>query len=265
MSVIRPVPVPAGPFARIGVMTEKDASPVPLQRLQPVKRGQHRLAVVRVAWQAALAECLTEVAGVGGEHDFPPIEPQPKRLVARRVPVRRQAHHRAVAEHVVLAIDQPQFMAEVEVAPVEPALRGGIGVHTGLPLATLYQHSGIRDQRVAADMIEMKMRVDDEVDLARISVDRFEPCTDFFAGLKADTEKPGKPFTEPSSGVALAIGVQPGVKQCPSPGVLDKKDRDRHRDVALATLHQMGELAGYRTASESIEVDCHLPSDPLSS
>jgi hypothetical protein len=34
----------------------------------------------------------------------------------------------------------------------------------------------------------MKMGVDDEVDLAGISVDRFEPCTHLFAGLKADTE-----------------------------------------------------------------------------
>ena len=47
------------------------------------------------------------------------------------------------------------------------------------------------------------------------------------------------------------------------PWVLDKKDRDRHRDVALATLHQTGELAGYRTASESVQVDCHRPLDPL--
>jgi hypothetical protein len=37
-------------------------------------------------------------------------------------------------------------------------------------------------------VIEMKMGVDDEVDLAGVSVDRFEPRTHFFAGPKADTE-----------------------------------------------------------------------------
>ena len=36
--------------------------------------------------------------------------------------------------------------------------------------------------------------------------------------------------------------------------MLDQKDRDRHGDVALSALHQMGELAGYRAASESIEL-----------
>ena len=59
----------------IGVMTEKDARSAPFQRLQPVKRGQHCLAVVYVARQTALAEGLTKIAGVGGEYGFAVIEP----------------------------------------------------------------------------------------------------------------------------------------------------------------------------------------------
>jgi len=73
-------------------MSEKDPRPAPFQPLQSVKGGQHRLAVVHVARQAALAEGLTEVAGVGGEHDLTAIEPQPKRLVPRRMSMRRQTH-----------------------------------------------------------------------------------------------------------------------------------------------------------------------------
>jgi hypothetical protein len=103
-------------------------------------------------------------------------------------------------------------------------------------------------------MIEMKMRIDDEVDLAGISVDRFEPGTDLLAGLKADTEKPGEPRAKSSSRIVLAIGVQPGVEQRPSLGMLDQKDRDRHSDVALSALHKMGELAGHRPASEGIQL-----------
>src|SRR6202047_2594462 len=86
------------------VVPEKDPSAAPFQSLQPVKRGQHRLAVVHVARQASLAEGLTEVAGVRGEHDLTAIEPQPKGLVPRRVPVRRQTDYRAIAKHVVLTI-----------------------------------------------------------------------------------------------------------------------------------------------------------------
>src|SRR6516162_4405593 len=103
-------------------------------------------------------------------------------------------------------------MAEVEIARIEPSPCGGVGVHTGLPLTALHQHRRVRDQRVAANMIEMKMGVDNEVDLAGVSVDRFKSRADFFTGLKADTEKPGEPFPESSSGVVLAIGVQSGVE-----------------------------------------------------
>src|SRR5438067_956701 len=144
------------------VMAEKDVRPAPFQRLQPVKGGQHRLAVVHVARESALAEGLTEIASVRCEHDLTAIEPQPKRLMPRRMAIRRQTHHRAIAKYVVLTIDEAQSMAEIEISRIEPAPRGGIGVHTGFPLAALHQHRCVRDQRVAADVIEVKMRVDDE-------------------------------------------------------------------------------------------------------
>jgi hypothetical protein len=71
----------------------------------------------------------------------------------------------------MLAIKQTQFMAEVEIARVEAAPRGGVGVHAGIPFPALHEHCRVGDQCVAADMVEMKMRVDDEVYLAAIAVD----------------------------------------------------------------------------------------------
>ena len=70
---------------------------------------------------------LTEVAGGRGEHDLTVIEPQPKGLVPRRVPVRRQTDYRAIAKHVVLTIYEPQFMAEVEITS-SPYIQDGITV-----------------------------------------------------------------------------------------------------------------------------------------
>jgi hypothetical protein len=148
-------------------------------------------------------------------------------------------------------------MAEVEIAGVEATPRGCVGVHPGIPFAALHQHRRVGDQRVAADMVEVKMRVDDEVDLAGIAVDRFEPRAHLFARLKADPEQLGEPWAEPPGGVVLAIGAEPGVEQRPALGMFDQKDRDRHGDVALATLHQTGELAGYRAAGECVEPDRH--------
>jgi hypothetical protein len=154
-------------------------------------------------------------------------------------------------------------MAEVEITPVKAAPRGHLRVHASLPLAALDEQRCIRDQRVPADMIEMKVRVDDEVNLAGISVYGLQSCADFFARLKPDTEKASEPFTESFSGVVLAIRVQPRIEQCASLGVLDQKYRDRYGDIALSPLHQMCELAGHRAASESVELDCHLRSAGL--
>jgi hypothetical protein len=67
-SVRRSGSAPAAPFARTRIVAEEDARPAAFQRLQPVKRGHHRLLIVHVARQAALAQGLAEVAGVRREH-----------------------------------------------------------------------------------------------------------------------------------------------------------------------------------------------------
>ena len=101
--IMRPAPAPVVLFARTPGRDRKKGEPrsVPAppagQARLASPRGRSCLAVVQVARQAALAEGLTKVAGVRGEHDFTVIEPQPKRLVPRCVPVRRQTDHRAIA------------------------------------------------------------------------------------------------------------------------------------------------------------------------
>src|SRR6516162_11360478 len=96
-----------------------------------------------------------------------------------RVAVSGQADDACVAEQVVLAVDLHHLVAEIEIGPVEAAQCGALRVHPSFPLTSLNDHDRVGDQRVAADMVEMKMRVDDDVDLCRIAVDRFEPGADF--------------------------------------------------------------------------------------
>jgi hypothetical protein len=56
-------------------MAEKNVRPASFECLQLLKRGQHRVAIVHVTRQAALAEGLTEVASICGEHYLTAIEP----------------------------------------------------------------------------------------------------------------------------------------------------------------------------------------------
>ena len=71
-------------------------------------------------------------------------------------------------------------------------------------------------------MIEMRMRVDDDVDLGRIAADRFQPGADFLARPVIEREQTGDAEADPTGGVVLAIGMHPGIEQHRALGVFDQ-------------------------------------------
>ena len=177
--------------------------------------------------------------------------------MARRVAVGRQANDTSVAEEVVLAVDLDDFVPEIEVAPVEPALGGNVGVDPGFPFALLHDHRRVRDQRVAADMIEMEMRVDDDFDLGRIAADRFQPGADFLPRPVIEREQTGDAGADPTGGVVLAIRMHPGIEQHRALGVFDQVGRDRQMRTALTALHQVAQLPLQPAASKGEEPQAH--------
>jgi hypothetical protein len=136
-------------------VAEEDTGAALFELGEAVERGVHRAAVVHVFRQTPLAQGAAEIASIGSQHDLARGKPQFQRLVPRRVTVGRQAHDRAVAEHVVLAIDLQNLMAEVVILTVKAALRGDVRIQSGLPFAALNDDGRVRDQCVTADMVEM--------------------------------------------------------------------------------------------------------------
>jgi hypothetical protein len=106
-------------------------------------------------------------------------------------------------------------------------------------------------------MIEMEMRVDDEVDLRRVALDRRQPRADLLAGMEIELEQPGDARADPSRRVVLAIRMHAGVEQGRALRVLDQISRDRQSDAALAAFHQMRELAGQVAAGEGVDSKAH--------
>ena len=130
------------------------------------------VTVVDALGQPPLAQCPTKVAGIGREDDITRSQSHLQRLVPRGMAMRRQADDAAVTEQIVLTIDLNHLVAEIEIGSVEPAQCGDIGIHSRFPLTLLNDHHGVGNERVPADMVEMEMRVDDDVDPPRIAVDR---------------------------------------------------------------------------------------------
>jgi hypothetical protein len=86
----------------------------------------------------------------------------------------------------------------------------------------------------AADMVEMEMRFDDEIDARRVAPDRFEPRADLFARIKADPEQRGDPGAKAPLRIMPAIGMETGIEQGSPFLVLDQSHRYRHPYAALA-------------------------------
>src|SRR5205823_1175288 len=105
----------------------------------------------------------------------------------------------------MFAVDEAQFVAEIEIAWVEAALRGAVRIHAGIPFAALNQHRRVRDQRVAADMVEMEMRVDDQVDFFGVAVERRQSRADLLAGVIVELEQAGQARPEPRRRIVVCI------------------------------------------------------------
>ena len=139
-----------------------------------------------------------------------------------------------------------------------------VGVHAGIPFAALHQHRRVRDQRVAADMVEMEMRVDDEVDLRR---DRGRSLR---AGRRSPRRGDSRTRTAPASrapsrpaGSCWQSGCMPVSNSAVPFGCSIRKAGIGSRDAALAALHQPAEIALQPAAGQRINIagrmKRHLP------
>src|SRR5439155_19966692 len=153
-----------------------------------------------------------EVAGVGGENDVAAGEPHAEGLMAGRVTVGRHADNAAVAEEIVLAVDGNDVVPDVVVLGVEEVPRREVGVVAGVPFPSLDYDRGVGDRGVAARMVEVEVRGDEEADAGRVDAERREPRGDVVAVAELDVEEARRP-AEPRGRVAAGVAVEAAVEQ----------------------------------------------------
>src|SRR5207244_1260934 len=158
----------------------------------------------------------------------------------------------------MLAIDLDHRVPEVEIGSVEPPQCGDVRVHPDFPLALLYDHHRVGDERVAADMVEMEMRVDNDVDPRRIAADRLQPCADLLTRSEVEREQGGSARADLRGRVVLAVRMHARVEQYAPLRVLDQISRDREICPALSAFHQVTEIARQVAAGQCKELDAHV-------
>jgi hypothetical protein len=140
----------------------------------------------------------------------------------------------------------------------KPTLAAVSGILRGLPFALLHDHGGVGHQLVAAGVVEMQVRVDDEVDLAGVAVDRLQPGLHVVLGaVLLEAEDPRDPLAQPASGVRTALRMHAGVEHGPSLGVLDQVGRDRQAYLPVLALDHVLEPADQAAACHGVKLHGH--------
>jgi hypothetical protein len=140
-------------------------------------------------------------------------------------------HHGAVAEDVVLAVHGlvAQGVLVVRHAGPVPPLGQDLGRARGLHLPVLHEDRRVREELVAAAVVEMPVRVGDVGHLRRRQAEPAELADDVVARLGVDPEAPGALLAVAAEHVRQGVAVQPGVEEQATTRMRDQEALDRHR------------------------------------
>ena len=201
-------------------------------------------------------ERLAQVAGVRRQHDVAAWKPDAEGLVAGGMAVGRQAGDAAVTEQVVLAVDQLAGVTEIVVARVIAILRAQVGIGGRLPLAALHDERRVGKLRIAADVIEVQMRVDQPADRVGFDTLRAQARTQFLARSEVDPVDL-REETESRFGVGLGVEVQARVEDDGALRMQHQPTRDRHANRPGGSLEEEPEVALEPAAGKREEPDRH--------
>jgi hypothetical protein len=176
--------------------------------------------------------------------------------MARRVAGRRHAADAAVAKQVVLAVDEAPRVAEVVVARVVVVAGAQVGIGGGLPLATLHHERRVRELRVAADVVEVQVRVHQPRDALGIDALRAQSCGQFLTAREVDAIEL-REEAESSLCVRLGFEMQAGVEDQRAGRMQHQPAGYGNADLAGLAFEEEPEVCLDPAAGEREESDRH--------
>src|SRR5688500_15642081 len=162
--------------------------------------------------------------------------------MARRVAVRRQEQHGAVAEDVVLTVEHPVLEGMVEVHRARAVARHEARPPRRLQLRALHQKRRARKELVAAAVNEVQMRVGDIAHVVRLQAEPRQLRDDVVALARLDGQPPGALLAEPANGIEARLAVHAGVAEEAAARMVHEKAPPRHRPRLAG--REVGQHAG---------------------
>jgi hypothetical protein len=124
--------------------------------------------------QVFVGEGLSEVTAVATDDERPGLGTHPDGLMARCVPIGQQAGHCAITEQVMIAGDLHAIVSVIHIGGVVRAAGDQLFVVTRGPLRRLDHDARVDEFVETPNMIEVKMRDHDVIDLVRIEASHSE-------------------------------------------------------------------------------------------
>ena len=176
--------------------------------------------------------------------------------MAGRMPVGREADDPAVAEEIVLPIHEEDVVARIVIARIVVVGADAAGIVPGLPLAPLDDDPRVRHARVAAGMVEVKVRGHEEAHGGDVDVDRAEARRDVVPGAELDGEEAAR-VAEPGGGIDARVGVKATVEEDEAVRVIDQEDGHGHAEATALPGEKAARRAREPAAREREETDRH--------
>src|ERR1700689_929650 len=129
-------------------------------------------------------------------------------------------------------------MSQVKIRAIISVAANQIGIRRSLPLATLHHQLRVGQVGVAADVVEMQMRIDYVVDARGTDAACANPPGQLFTRVKFDGECLGQ--RADAVAIALKLAVKSGIENHPALGMLDQIARYRK----LKSSGLLGQNAG---------------------
>src|SRR5712671_1820077 len=89
--------------------------------------------------------------------------------MSRGMAVSGYANDTAIAEQIMLTVDQLELVAKIKIGAIVTVATYLVGVCRRVPFAALHDHLRIGQVCVAADVVEVQMRINHIVDTSRIN------------------------------------------------------------------------------------------------
>lgn len=249
------------PIQLVLVVAEQQRRPVPLLSRQTADGPELALAVPRKRGEVLMSQRSSQIATVTAHDIRTVVGADPNRLVPGGVAFGHKTHDRPVAEQILVTIQLPSIVAEVDVGWIDRATRHQTLVAELGPLPPLHHHSRPRKVTKPAGVIEVEMRQHHMCDRIRPEASTPQRRRQRVATIGIEVWLEDRRETTQPVLLLRHRRMQASVDHDQRRRMLDHVHHDQVGDEPGLALQEAGPGRGHRTRPQRVHTNVLAPHD----